>query len=371
MGLECGIFGLPNVGKSTCLNALSQVIIAAANNYPFCTITPNRSRVLVPDPRLEALAHLAKPERIVPTTVNFVDIAGLIAGASKGAGKGNQFLSDIQAADALIHVVRCFEDPEIMHVAGEVNPLKDIDTIEMELIFADFEKLEKRKKHYQKLVKSGNKPSSVTLELLEKAEKNLNQGILLYKVEWTQEEITQLKAEHFLTIKPMIYLANVSEEGFNNNPLLTAVQQKASNDNTQVIVSCVKLEAELIGTAEQEKEDLLNLLGCKATGLGQLIQAAYRLLGLQTFFTVGPQEVRAWTIPIGATSLDAAGCIHSDFQKGFIGANVIAYQDFIDYKGEEGAKAAGKLRLEKQPDYRVQEGDIMHFITGKRRESKK
>jgi GTP-binding protein YchF len=370
MSLQCGIFGLPNVGKSTCLNALSQVIIATASNYPFCTINPNRSKVPVPDARLVDLANIVQTERTVPTTVEFVDIAGLVAGASKGEGLGNQFLSHIREVDALVHVVRCFEDPEIIHVSGEVHPLNDIETIETELILSDMERVEKLIKNQSKQVKAGDKTAKLAEALLLKVKEYLDQGRLLRKIEWQPEEYKQLKLWQFLTLKPMLYLANVSEDGFQNNPLLEAVQTKAKEENTQLIVSCIKLEADLIGASEEEKRDLLTLVGGQNSGLSQLIRAAYQLLGLQTFFTAGPKEVHAWTIPVGATAIEAAGCIHTDFQKKFIAAEVIAYDDFITCQGSKGAKAAGKWRIEKR-DYTVQDGDIIIFRANENANSSK
>jgi GTP-binding protein YchF len=360
MSVCAGIFGLPNVGKSTCLNALSQVILAEANNYPFCTIEPNLSSVPVPDARLENLAQIVHPKQRVPAAVEFVDIAGLVKNASKGEGLGNQFLGHIRAVDALIHVVRCFDDPNVVHISGAVNPLEDIETIDTELMLADLAWLEKVQRLYQKLAKSGNKEAKLALETLEKVDQSLNQGILLRQVEWEASIQAQLKKWEFLTIKPVLYLANVSEDGFVDNPLLDSVQKKALQDNIQVIVSCVKLEADLIGASEKEKQDVLALLGEETFGLGHLIRAAYRLLGLQTFFTAGPEEVKAWTIPMGASAWEASGRIHSDIQQGFIRAEVVSYDDFITYKGVTGAKAAGKWRLKKAEEI-LEDGDVVYF----------
>jgi ribosome-binding ATPase len=361
MSLQCGIIGLTNIGKSTCLNALSQVASSAqASNYLFCTIEPNQSIVPVPDLRLEKLAQVVGSENIIPTTVKFLDIAGLVKNAAQGAGLGNKFLADIRNADALIHVVRCFEDPEIIHVAGKVDPLEDIDTIDTELILADLSWIERMRKSYQKSSKSGDTEARKTLSLLALIEKELNNRILLRQIAWEPEIKTQLIRWGFLTILPMIYLANVSEEGLDHSPFVEGIQAKADRENTKVVTSCVKLEADLIGTSEEEKKNLLALLGGNTLGLGQLIREAYDLLGLQTFFTAGPKEVRAWTVLKGSTAWEAAGRIHSDFQRGFIAAEVVGYDDFMLYQGIKGAKAAGKWRAERK-EYIVKEGDIIYF----------
>lgn len=360
MSLQCGIFGLPNVGKSTCLNGLNQAIIAEASNYPFCTIKPNRCIVPVPDSRLKTLAGIVRSKNIIPATVEFVDIAGLVKNASAGEGLGNQFLSHIRAMDALVHVVRCFEDEEIIHVSGTVDPVADIEVIDTELMLADLSLVQKIRQHHQKSAKSKNSAEKEVFTLLEEAEKVLNSGKLLRQIVWEPAVVEQLKKWEFLTIKPIIYLANVSEDGFDNNPLLEKIQAHAHREDIQVVVSCLKLESDLIGISEEEKKDLLAVLSENATGLGELIRAAHQLLGLQSFFTAGAKEVRAWTVPAGGTAFEAAGCIHSDFQRGFIAAEVVDYASFVLHEGIKGSKAAGKWRVERK-DYVVQDGDVILF----------
>jgi ribosome-binding ATPase len=359
MSFQCGIVGLPNVGKSTLFNALTQASVDAAN-YPFCTIEPNAAIVPVPDPRLDQLRQLVHAQQSVPTTVEFVDIAGLVAGAAKGEGLGNQFLSHIRKVDALIHVVRCFKDSDIVHVAGTIDPVADIKTIDTELILADLESAEKALHRTQRTAKTGNKSAIDQGKLLQQLIQQLNQGLPLRLLNWDKASRKQLEEWQFLTIKPLLYLANVAAESTEANAELTAVQQHAALEGAQVVSASVQLEAELQNLSESERQDLLELVGYQDTSLSRLIQAGYTLLGLQTFFTAGPQEVRAWTIPVGATAFDAAGCIHTDFQKGFIRAEVIAYEDFIQYQGEQGAKTAGKWRLEGKTSL-IQEGDIVYF----------
>ncbi len=360
MSLKCGIIGLPNVGKSTCLNALSQANIAVAENYPFCTIDPNHYFVPVPDKRLEALACLIKPKKVTATTVQFVDIAGLVKGAAKNIGRGNKFLSNIEEVDVLIHVVRCFNDVEITHVHSIVDPKEDVEVIETELKLSDLAQIEKLQQKYQRLAKSGDKETIIPLRLLDMASRYLEENSLLNAVTWKEEEVKQLKEWKLLSIKPMIYLANVSEDGLVQNPLVEILKKKTVQQNASVIVSCIKLEAALIGMKENEKEELFQLLNYQPS-LNRLIQTAYRMLNLQTFFTAGLQEVRAWTIPCGATSFEGAGRIHTDFQKGFIAAEIISYSDFIEYKGEQGAKLAGKQRIERSANHLLQDGDIVCF----------
>jgi GTP-binding protein YchF len=359
MGIKCGIVGLPNVGKSTLFNALTRAQIAA-ENYPFCTIDPNVGVVPVPDERLQQLAAIVKPEKIVPTTVEFVDIAGLVAGASQGEGLGNQFLSHIRETDAIAHVVRCFESTDIVHVAGKVNPIADIEVIDTELALADLQTVEKALDRATKASKSGDKDAIRRRTLFERVKAHLDQAKPVRSLTLTDEERRDLRDLHLLTSKPVMYVANVAENGFTNNPHLAAVEQRAAAEGAAVVPVCAAIEAEISQLDEADRADFLAELGQKESGLDRVIRAGYKLLGLQTFFTAGVKEVRAWTVRAGATAPQAAGVIHTDFERGFIRAEVIAFDDFIACKGEAGAKEAGKLRLEGK-EYVVQEGDVMHF----------
>lgn len=359
MGFNCGIVGLPNVGKSTLFNALTNAGIDAAN-FPFCTIEPNSGIVMVPDPRLHALTEIVKPERVMPATMEFVDIAGLVAGASKGEGLGNKFLANIRETDAIAHVVRCFEDDNIIHVANKIDPAADIEIINTELALADMESIDKQLQKVARVARSGDKEATTLKNLFEKLLAHLDQGKPVRSLALDSDELARANTLHLLTIKPTMYIANVNEEGFENNPHLDVVRAIAAEDGAIVVPICNKLESEIAELDEDEKAEFLADLGMEEPGLDRVIRAGYQLLGLQTYFTAGVKEVRAWTIPVGATAPQSAGVIHTDFEKGFIRAEVIAYNDFIQYKGEQGTKDAGKWRLEGK-DYIVKDGDVVHF----------
>ena len=361
MSLKCGIVGLPNVGKSTLFNALTRAGIAA-ENYPFCTIEPNTGVVEVPDPRLKALAQIVQPERTLPAIVEFVDIAGLVAGASKGEGLGNQFLAHIRETDAIVNVVRCFEDPNVIHVAGRVDPIADIEVIQTELCLADLATVDKALQRYTKAAKSGNdKEAAKLVSLLVPLQAALNEGQPARSVPVSKEDAPLLKPLCLITAKPAMFVGNVAEDGFENNPLLERLREYAAAQNAPVVAICAKIEAEMAEMSDEDRDMFLQEMGLEEPGLNRLIRAGFSLLGLQTYFTAGVKEVRAWTIRQGDTAPQAAGVIHGDFERGFIRAQTISYEDFIQFKGEQGAKDAGKMRAEGK-EYVVKDGDVMNFL---------
>jgi GTP-binding protein YchF len=359
MGFKCGIVGMPNVGKSTLFNALTKAGIDA-ENFPFCTIDPNTGVVPVPDPRLEQVAEIAKSKNVIPSTMEFVDIAGLVAGASKGEGLGNQFLAHIRETDAIAHVVRCFEDDNVVHVSGEVSPLDDIEVIDTELALADLETVDRAHDRYRRVANAGDKDARRMMELLEQVQQGLNEGRPVRALGLDYDAMSDLRELHLITAKPVLYIANVAEDGFEDNPLLDAVREIAAGEGAEVVPICNKIEAEIAELEEAEKAEFLEALGIEEPGLNRVIRAGYNLLGLHHYFTAGPKEARAWTIPVGTRAPKSAAAIHTDFEKGFIRAEVIAFDDYVACNGEQGAKDAGKWRLEGK-DYVVADGDVILF----------